>query len=112
MTQTTIFDRAERAKQEGMEVSYRNADSQWKKMAVEHVKHLINAKEEFTAEEVVMHLNELGIFTGENRAMGAIMQSFHRAGQIKPWGFSESKRPECHKSPVRVWKSLIYKERG
>lgn len=110
-SQQSIFDIAERKKTEGMEVAYRNADTEWKRAAVEQVQFLVDTQRFFTSEDAVLRLNELGIVTGENRAMGAIMKAFERAGQIVSTGrFSVSRRPECHKSPVRIWQSKKFKE--
>lgn len=110
-SQQSIFDVAERKKTEGMEVAFRNANTKWRQAAVEHLQYLVETRRFITSEDVVLHLNGLGIVTGENRAMGAIMKAFERAGQIISTGrFTESRRPECHKSPVRIWESKKYKE--
>lgn len=105
-SQSTIFDIAEKKKTEGMEAAYRGADTEWKKAAAECLQRLIKTNEFMTSEDVVLELNQRGIVTGENRAMGAIMLSFARAGLIESTGnFTTSRRPECHKSPVRIWRS-------
>ena len=110
-TQRSIFDIAEQKKVEGMETAYRNADTSWKRAAVEYLQHLIDTRRLLTSEDVVLHLNSVGIVTGENRAMGAIIKAFERAGQITSTGrFVESRRPECHKGAVRVWQSNKFKE--
>jgi hypothetical protein len=111
-SQQSIFDIAERKKTEGMEAAYRHADTRWKQAAVEYLKHLVETQKYITSEQVVMHLNGQGIVTGENRAIGSIMKAFERTGTITSTGrFAESVRPECHKSPVRIWQSNIYKEK-
>lgn len=108
--QPSIFDvpvQAERQKIEGMEAAYNHADSEWKRAATAYLHELIGTKQFVTSEEVVLYLNSKGIVTGENRAMGAIMSAFARAGLIRSTGrFTESRRPECHKSPVRIWESI------
>lgn len=104
--QATIFDAAEEQKNEGIEAACRGADAEWKRAAIECLQKMIETRELVTSEDVVLELNKRGITTGENRAMGAIMQSFSRAGLIESTGqFTTSRRPECHKSPVRVWRS-------
>lgn len=104
--QATIFDTAEEQKNEGIEAAYRGADVEWKRAAIECLQKMIETRELVTSEDVVLELNKRGITTGENRAMGAIMQSFSRAGLIESTGrFTTSRRPECHKSPVRIWRS-------
>lgn len=105
-SQSTIFDIAEKRKNEGMEAAYRGADTEWKRAATECLQRMIATQEFVTSEDVVLELNNRGIVTGENRAMGTIMRSFARAGLIEPAErFTVSRRPECHKSPVRVWRS-------
>ena len=104
--QATIFDTAEKQKSEGIEAAYRGADSEWKRAAAECLQQMVETREFITSEDVVLELNKRGIVTSENRAMGAVMQSFSRAGLIESTGrFTTSRRPECHKSPVRIWRS-------
>jgi hypothetical protein len=104
--QATIFNAAEKQKNDGIEAAYRGADNEWKRAAIECLQKMIRTRELVTSEDVVLELNKRGIMTSENRAMGAIMQSFSRAGLIESTGrFTTSRRPECHKSPVRVWRS-------
>lgn len=99
-------DLGEKQKNEGIEAAYRGADTEWKRAAIECLQRMIKTQKYVTSEDVVLELNKRGITTSENRAMGAIMQSFSRAGLIESTGqFTTSRRPECHKSPVRVWRS-------
>lgn len=113
MKQTTVFDQAERLKQAGMEAAYQYADLSWKDIAAKALMQVAQTKAEFTTDDMWEIINETGIVTSENRAMGAIMQSASRAGMIKATGyFLPSKRVSKHKSPTRVWQSLIYKPDG
>lgn len=110
MKQTTVFDQAERLKQQGMEAAYQYADLDWKKIASDALRKCAETKPEFTTDDMWEIINQTGVVTSENRAMGAIMQSASRAGIIKSTGyFLPSKRVSKHKSPTRVWQSLIYK---
>lgn len=110
MKQTTVFDQAERLKQQGMEAAYQYADLDWKKIASDALRKCAETKPEFTTDDMWEIINQTGIVTSENRAMGAIMQSAARAGIITSTGyFLPSKRVSKHKSPTRVWQSLIYK---
>lgn len=108
--QKTIFDQAEQAKQQGMEVSYRNADSVWKKAARDRIKHLAENTSQFTADDVIDYLDQQGIVTNNNSALGAIFQAFARAGIISSTDlFKVSRRPSRHQAPIRVWQSNLVK---
>ena len=109
----TIFDQAERAKQEGMEAAYQYADVDWKKIASDALRKCAETMPEFTSDDVWEIINKTGITTSENRAYGAIVQAAHRAGIIQPTpNFIQSKRPQVHKNPIRIWQSRIYKPGG
>lgn len=113
MKNTTIFDQAERLKQSGMEAAYQYADLDWKQIASKALRQCAETKAEFTTDDMWEIINNTGVVTSENRAMGSIMQSASRAGMIKATGyFLPSKRVSKHKSPTRVWQSLIYKPKG
>ncbi len=110
MKNTTIFDQAERLKQQGMEAAYQYADLDWKQIATKALMQCAQTKSEFTTDDMWEIINATGVVTSENRAMGSIMQSASRSGMIKATGyFLPSKRISKHKSPTRVWQSLIYK---
>lgn len=103
----SIFDQAERAKQQGIEASYQHAPSIWKKAASDALMALAKSKPEFTTDELWDLLAEQGVHTGEPRALGAIMQSAHRSGMIKSTGkYVASYRR--HKAPIILWQSNIY----
>lgn len=109
----TIFDQVERAKQQGIEASYQYADLDWKKIASDAVRQCALQRSEFTTDDVWDIINKTGITTSENRAMGAIMQSASRSGMLKATPtFIMSKRATKHKSPTRVWQSMIYSPNG
>jgi hypothetical protein len=43
----------------------------------------------------------------EPRAIGAMMTNAAKAGVIAPTNrYTPSARPECHRRPVKIWKSL------
>lgn len=104
----SLFDKAERAKQQGIEASYQHAPSIWKQAASDALMKLAKTKAEFTTDELWDLLAEQGVHTGEPRALGAIMQSAHRSGMIKATGkYVPSYRR--HKAPIILWQSNIYK---
>lgn len=106
--QMSVFDLAERKKQDGINLSYSHADSVWKEVVRDVLREICNSKPEFTTDEIWDKLAARGIHTGEPRALGAIIQGAHRSGMIKPTGnYAQSYRR--HKAPIILWQSLIYK---
>ena len=105
--QPTIFDQTEQAKQQGMEASYQHADSLWKREAAATLQLLIKQQRFITSEDIITILEERGITTGTNKAIGAIMQAAKRSGQIQATDqWRESKLKRRHKAPVRVWEAI------
>jgi len=88
------------------------SDSDWRKAADRRVRDLALEKQFFTSEAVLVWLEEHGYKTKDKRALGAIMQHYAKAGIIRAHGYAQALRPERHKAPVRVWESLITKERA
>lgn len=104
----SLFDQAEQKKQEGINLSYSHTDSYWKNAVREVLRTICLNSPEFCTDEVWDKLGELGIHTGEPRALGAIIQGAHRSGMIKPTGqYVPSYRR--HNSPIILWQSMIYK---
>jgi hypothetical protein len=107
----SIFDQAERAKQDGINLSYNNATTEWKRAAGESLIKVAKSLQEFTTDDIWAELATRGIHTGENRAMGAVIQSGRRAGVITLTGnYVASSRIEAHKGPKAVWISNIYED--
>ena len=88
-----------------------NADPMWFIMALGAALECAQTAEEFTTDRVWALLARREVRdTPEPRAMGAVM----RAAAVKGWVYAtdrtrSSARAECHRRPVRVWKSRIYK---
>lgn len=109
MIQKSIFDQAERAKQQGIEAAYQHADSYWKQTAQNALRTCALKYREFTSGDVWDEISKTGMTTGENRAMGAIMQAGSRSGMIQKTGrYKESARPTQHQQPIAIWRSNIY----
>lgn len=83
------------------------SDKEWREAAAGRVRQLALNNQTFTSEAVLVWLDEHGYHTKDKRALGAIMQSFAKAGIIRAHGYAAALRPERHKAPVRVWESLI-----
>ena len=108
MTQQTIFDQTERKKQEGIEVAYRNANTEWKRAAVARLHHVIQTQRNFTSDDILIDLEARGITTGSNKAIAGILQSFSRSGLITATDrFTRCRRPSRHGAPVMVWESNL-----
>lgn len=111
MTQATIFDQADRRKQEGIELVYRHADTEWKRAAAERLRFVAETREYFTSDDVLIYLEKKGITTGDNRAIAAILQAFNRAGLITSTDkFVRCRRPQRHGAPIMVWRSNMVKK--
>lgn len=109
VNQPSIFDQAERKKQQGIEAAYQGANSYWKNAAREALLECAKKYSEFASDQVWAILSKSGITTGENRAIGAIMQAASRSGMIQKTGrYRESNRVSQHRQPIAIWRSNIY----
>ena len=85
-----------------------NANPDWKVEAVRVVSTVAQRMPEFTTDDVWHLIEEV---THEPRAMGPVMKAAAAAGLIEATDrFKLTERPSRHRAPVRVWKSLVYKE--
>jgi hypothetical protein len=94
--------------QQGIEKSFANADTEWKRVAQEAVVYCARNYREFTSDMVMEYLAQSGIHTGEPRALGAIIQGASRSGMIQKSGrYKESYRR--HNAPIPVWVSNVWR---
>lgn len=106
MTQQTIFDITEKKKQEGIELVYRHANTDWKRAAAARLLEVAQTQRTFTSDDVLIYLEQKGITTGDNRAIAAVLQAFGRAGLIRGTDrFVRCRRPQRHGAPIMVWES-------
>ena len=61
-------------KEEALERVERNANSEWKDAALKSVQHRARHCASVTANDVFADLEQLGLHTHENRALGAVFQ--------------------------------------
>ena len=109
MTQSTIFDTAEKKKQEGIELVYKHANTTWKRAAADRLRWLVENRRMFTSDDILEHLEAKGIVTGDNRAIAAILQSAGRVGLISSTDkFVRCRRPSRHGAPIMVWESNVF----
>jgi hypothetical protein len=82
-------------------------DPKWREKAAEAVVAVAAQFAEFTTDEVWAALGEAA-GAGDPRAMGAVMEAAAARGAItKTTRHRPSTRPECHRRPVRIWRSLV-----
>lgn len=84
-----------------------SASGAWVESAFQTVHQLALQRPEFTSDAI-------WALTGsppkEPRAMGAVLRRAMRSGiAIATDRTVNSVRPDCHRRPVRVWRSLIYR---
>lgn len=86
-----------------------NADPVWKRNAKHAIYDLAQTRETFTTDDVWVLLHKRGEETPhEPRALGALMNAAAKKNLIVSSGdWVESNRHECHRRPIRVWRSLI-----
>lgn len=84
-----------------------NTSENWKAAAMQALQKVAATVERFTTDLV------WEVLDGEphdNRAMGPVMRRAWKAGLIEPTDQHElSERPQCHRRPMRVWQSLVYR---
>ena len=101
---------AQAAKTEAMERVERNACTEWKDAALKSVQHRARHCASVTANDVFADLEQLGLHTHENRALGAVFQKAARMGWIiKTDRTVPSTRKSRHAGDVRVWSSQLHR---
>ena len=106
--QLSIYDQAEKSKQEGIELVYRYADTKWKRAAADKLMEVARKQKHFTSDDLLIPLEKSGIVTKDNRAIAAVLQSATRMNLIKTTDkFVRCRRKSRHGAPVMVWESLM-----
>jgi hypothetical protein len=84
-----------------------HAPVDWNKQALAAVKFVAERKREFSTDAVWQVLEQRGIGgPPEPRALGAVMRRAVRVGLVEATDRVEkSRRPECHRRPVKLWRS-------
>ena len=88
-----------------------HADQEWRDAATLAVEACALTRRHFTSDHVWQHMVEADVTatTHEPRAMGAIMRAASNAGWCERTDVTKnSTRPQCHRRPLRVWRSLIH----
>lgn len=95
---------------EALERVEANANEQWMHTAWQVLCRVARMDDEFTSDAVwdILNAEHPEVHTHEPRAMGALMKRGQRAGLMEPTDkFVRTPRPQAHKAPVMVWKSLV-----
>ena len=84
-----------------------NTNPTWAAETMLIIKQIATNTFDFTTDDIWQALSETSLPTPhEPRALGALMIAAHRAGLIAPTDrYRQSKRPECHARPIRVWQA-------
>ncbi len=101
MTQTNMLDY-----QPSIDNSLNNANLEWKREAEATIKLLIRIGNDFSADDVIRILDEKGVKTHNNSALGGIMQRFSKDGYIRFLRHVNSTRKSRHGSTVRLWRPM------
>lgn len=100
---------AEIEKQRAMRQVEEHAAKEWKSYALETVRKVTEARQEFTTDEVLAAMTDAPVWTHELRALGPVMIAAKRAGFIKPTNrFVKSESVSRHHTDKRVWSSNLY----
>lgn len=109
MSQPSLFDvpEGERRKRDGMDRAEEHAVPPWNNDVDLAILRAARRLDLFTTDDVWAELQGLPAWTHEPRAMGPAMRRACGFGWCKPTdAFWLSKRPDCHRRPLRVWESL------
>lgn len=106
------WDEVEAVMEEAIERSDRPPSEEWKRHAHEMIRRTALRLPQLTSEDVW----ETGLTPPDNGspdgdALGPAMRRAKTAGFIEPTGktTTETNRPQRHKNPKRIWRSLIYR---
>lgn len=105
----TLFDPEEgtRRRDEAIARAEQHAVVDWNDEVDRAILRVARRRDLFTTDDIWQELLTAPAWTHEPRAMGAAMRRAERAGWCSPtadWWLS--KRPACHRRPLRVWRSL------
>ena len=111
--QGSLFDVGEgdRRRDVGMARADGAADPDW---VAEAEAAVGSFRQPFYTDDVWEILDAAGVpFPREGRALGPVMLRFYRAGLIEPTGeWDRTKRPGCHRAPMRQWRPTFKALRG
>ena len=107
-----LFDAAaaSEARDEAVERVGRHANGEWRARAGQIIATLARKQPSLTTDDVWREIAGEAVETHDPRAMGSAIQDAVRAGLIQGSAtWVPSDRVACHKRPLRVWSSLVYR---
>jgi hypothetical protein len=106
-------DEVNSATEEGIAKVERGTDPHWKFRAMVELYYICEVFQEFTSDNVWWRMEDMGMKAPrEPSAMGPIMRMGKSMGWMESTNITkESDRPTRHRTPQRVWRSLIYRGR-
>jgi hypothetical protein len=110
----TLFDveEAHRQRDEAMERIEEHASDEWKSMVMDGLLALARSMEEFTSDDLLVHLGDPAGDVHDMRALGPMFRRANSYGWISATKrFVPCKRPSRHGAPIRVWESVLLKHR-
>lgn len=113
MAEQLSFNSPEDARDEAIERVKRHASPSWIEAGIFVGEHLARKIPCFVAAEIDLEMQRIfpNIKTHDKRAMVAVIRRLERDGVIAPTEkFTPDPRTSCHARPVRVWRSLIFKQ--
>jgi hypothetical protein len=85
-----------------------NAETIWKRVALECIHEVALRQEFFVSDDVQKVLRCRPVQTHENRALGAMIMKARKLGWIESTGvYVQSAQKQCHANTVTRWKSLL-----
>lgn len=82
------------------------ANLEWVDVALYQARQVAKETRFFTSDAI---WSRVGRHPNEPRAMGAVMRALRREGIAEPTAtVLPSLRPQCHRRPVRIWRSLVF----
>ena len=97
-------------REEGINQAEQAANKYWREVAYDALLEVLKLHKFFTTDEVWEILNRKfpEVITHEKKAMGGVIRKAQRAGLcISTDRVQRSTRPECHRHPNLLWKSLL-----
>ena len=92
---------------DSIDEGFQNSDPNWRRMALVVVQETCENMQFFTANDFRSRLKQSGIETHDNRAVGGLM----RTAKANKWCINTGNVIQSkvgHRSPLQIWKSLLY----
>lgn len=92
--------------QQSIDIALQFSNTDWKREAEATLSLLIKLGDDFTSEDVLRILDEKGVSTKDNRALGGLFQSYSRKGYIRFIRYTTATRKSRHNAPIALWRPM------